>query len=73
MIFYTDGVTEAMNSEEEEFGLDPLSEFFRTNPPENPEETTAAVFDAVVNAFAGEMAQSDDITCLVLHCNEASS
>ena len=64
VIFYTDGVTEAMNSEEEEFGLDPLSEFFRTNPPENPEETTAAVFDAV-NAFAGEMAQSDDITCLV--------
>ena len=72
VIFYTDGVTEAMNSEEEEFGLGPLSEFFRTNPPENPEETTAAVFDAV-NAFAGEMAQSDDITCLVLHCNEASS
>ena len=72
VIFYTDGVTEAMNSEEEEFGLDPLSEFFRTNPPENPEETTAAVFDAV-NAFAGEMAQSDDITCLVLYCNEASS
>ncbi len=72
VIFYTDGVTEAMNSEEEEFGLDPLSEFFRTNPPENPEETAAAVFDAV-NAFAGEMAQSDDITCLVLHCNEASS
>ena len=72
VIFYTDGVTEAMNSEKEEFGLDPLSEFFRTNPPENPEETTAAVFDAV-NAFAGEMAQSDDITCLVLHCNEASS
>ena len=72
VIFYTDGVTEAMNSEEEEFGLDPLSEFFRTNPPKNPEETTAAVFDAV-NAFAGEMAQSDDITCLVFHCNEASS
>ncbi len=72
VIFYTDGVTEAMNSEEEEFGLDALSEFFRTNPPENPEETTAAVFDAV-NAFAGEAPQSDDITCLVLHCNEASS
>ena len=72
VIFYTDGVTEAINSEEEEFGLDPLSEFFRTNPPENPEETTAAVFDAV-NAFAGEAPQSDDITCLVLHCSEASS
>ena len=72
IIFYTDGVTEAMNGEEEQFGLDPLSEFFRTNPPRNPEETTAAIFEAV-NAFAGEAPQSDDITCLVLHCSEASS
>ena len=72
IIFYTDGVTEAMNGEEEQFGLDPLSEFFRTNPPRNPGETTAAIFEAV-NAFAGEAPQSDDITCLVLHCNEASS
>ena len=72
IIFYTDGVTEAMNGEQEQFGLDPLSEFFRTNPPRNPEETTAAIFEAV-NAFAGEAPQSDDITCLVLHCNEASS
>ena len=72
IIFYTDGVTEAMNGEEEQFGLAPLSEFFRTNPPRNPEETTAAIFEAV-NAFAGEAPQSDDITCLVLHCSEASS
>ena len=72
VVFYTDGVTEAMNGEEEQFGLDPLSEFFRTNPPRDPEETTAAIFEAV-NAFAGETPQSDDITCLVLHCNEASS
>ena len=72
IIFYTDGVTEAMNGEQEQFGLDPLSEFFRTNPPRNPEETTAAIFEDV-NAFAGEAPQSDDITCLVLHCSEASS
>ena len=72
VIFYTDGVTEAMNGEEEQFGLDPLSEFFQTNPPRDPEETTAAVFEAV-NAFAGETPQSDDITCLVLYCDEASS
>ena len=72
IIFYTDGVTEAMNAEEEQFGLDPLSEFFQTNPPRDPEETTAAVFEAV-NAFAGETPQSDDITCLVLYCDEASS
>ncbi len=71
VIFYTDGVTEAMNSEDEEFGLDSLSQFFQANPPRDPEETTAAVFEAV-NAFAGETPQSDDITCLVLYCNEAS-
>ena len=72
VIFYTDGVTEAMNSEEEQFGLDPLREFFQTNPPRDPEETTATVFEAI-NAFAGETPQSDDITCLVLYCNEDSS
>ena len=72
VVLYTDGVTEAMNAEEEEFGLDPLMERFKGTPPSDPEETTAAVFDAV-NAFAGETAQSDDITCLVLHCREGSS
>ena len=72
VIFYTDGVTEAMNGEEEQFGLDPLSEFFQTKPPRDPEETTAAVFEAVT-AFAGETPQSDDITCLVLYCNEDTS
>ena len=71
VVLYTDGVTEAMNAEEEEFGLDPLTERFNANPPSDPEETTAAVFDAV-NTFAGETPQSDDITCLVLHCREGS-
>ena len=72
VIFYTDGVTEAMNGEEEQFGLDHLCEFFQANPPEDPEKTTAAVFEAI-NTFAGETPQSDDITCLVLHCSETSS
>ncbi len=72
VILYTDGVTEAMNADEEEFGLDPLMERFNANPPSDPEETTTVVFDAV-NTFAGEMPQSDDITCLVLHCREEPS
>ncbi len=72
VIFYTDGVTEAMNSEDEEFGLGPLTEFFRENPPRDPEETTEAVFEAI-NAFSGGTSQSDDITCLVLRCGETSS
>ncbi len=71
VIFYTDGVTEAMNGEEEQFGLDPLSEFFQANPPQDPEQATAAVFEAV-NSFAGDTPQFDDITCLVLQCREDS-
>ena len=72
VIFYTDGVTEAMNADEEEFGLKPLAELFRANPPKDPENATAAVFEAV-NDFAGDTPQSDDITCLTLCCCEASS
>ena len=71
VIFYTDGVTEAMNGKGEEFGLGPLSQFFMANPPQDPEKTTADVFEAV-NAFAGDTPQSDDITCLAFYCNETS-
>ena len=68
VFFYTDGVTEAMNDAEEEFGLDTLREQLHASPPEDPEKATEMVFEAV-NAFAGETPQSDDITCLVLHCS----
>jgi sigma-B regulation protein RsbU (phosphoserine phosphatase) len=71
VIFYTDGVTEAMNGAGEQFGLDPISKLFEANPPQDPEKATAAVFEAV-NAFAGENPQSDDITCLVFCCSETS-
>ena len=68
VLFYTDGVTEAMNDAEEEFGLDTLRDQLHASPPEDPEKATEMVFEAV-NAFAGETPQSDDITCLVLHCS----
>ena len=69
VLFYTDGVTEAMNNAEEEFGLDTLRRQLEADPPEDPENATAVVFEAV-NAFAGDTPQSDDITCLVLHCSK---
>ena len=67
VIFYTDGVTEAMNGEGEQFGLDTVCQHFEADPPQDPEKATAAVFEAV-NTFAGETPQSDDITCLALCC-----
>ena len=64
-VMYTDGVTEAMNAENEEFGVERLQAVFEERRPEDAREVSEAVFDAV-HAFAGDTPQSDDITCLIL-------
>ena len=66
LLLYTDGVTEAMNSDREEFGMERLRELFASEPPTGPREASTAVFEAV-HAFAGDSPQSDDITCLTLY------
>ena len=65
LVLYTDGVSEAMNSEGEEFGMDRFREVFVKNPPSSARVTNEAILQAV-NDFAGETPQSDDVTCLVL-------
>ena len=70
IVLYTDGVTEAMNAEGEEFGLDRLRNLFTNSPPKSPKETNTAIFEAV-SAFAGETPQSDDITCLAFRRSES--
>ena len=69
VFLYTDGVTEAMNADSEEFGMARLREIFATAPPRNAQEANAAVFEAV-GVFAGDTPQSDDITCMTFHRNE---
>jgi sigma-B regulation protein RsbU (phosphoserine phosphatase) len=64
-IFYTDGVTEAMNSDGEEFGVERLRQVFADSPHRDCQAATEAVFQAV-SAFAGSHPQSDDITCVAL-------
>ena len=64
VILYTDGITEAFNSQGELFGLDRLCQIFREKQPDDVQETSKMVFDAV-NEFAGEEPQSDDQACLV--------
>ncbi len=65
LVLYTDGVTEAMNAEGEEFGMDRLQGVFSESRPETPEAANRAVFKAV-HDFAGETPQSDDITCVTV-------
>ena len=70
VVFYTDGVTEAMNIQNDEFGTEGLRAIFATSPPPNLEEANSAIFEAV-HAFAGDMPQSDDITCVTLWRRES--
>ena len=65
VILYTDGVTEAINSEEEQLGLSRLRETFELNPPTSAEDAGKRVIN-LVNEFAGDVPQFDDTTCLVL-------
>ncbi len=69
LILYTDGVTEAMNGDYEEFGIEPLQEIFAAAPPKSAKEATEMVFNAI-KEFVGDTPQSDDITCLVIRRSE---
>jgi sigma-B regulation protein RsbU (phosphoserine phosphatase) len=65
LVLYTDGVTEAMNADEEEFGVERLQDIFKQSNPHEAHAITRLIFDAV-DTFAGDTPQSDDVTCLTL-------
>lgn len=65
LVLYSDGITEAMNSEEEEFGIDRLVEVAGENRQKTASEIVRAVLEAV-EKHAGETSQSDDITLMVI-------
>jgi serine phosphatase len=65
LVLYTDGVTEAINDHEEEFGEERLVKVIT----ENRGESAATILDrilAAITAFAGDRPQHDDITLLIL-------
>ena len=72
LVLYTDGVTEAMNSGNEQFGLERLREIFTGAPPKSVREAIDWVF-AAVSDFAGDAPQFDDVTCLAMHRSESGT
>ncbi|MCY4453832.1 MAG: SpoIIE family protein phosphatase [Immundisolibacterales bacterium] len=62
---FTDGVTEALNEAEEEFGNDRVHETISGVDPGPAREAVEALVRTVVR-FSGEAEQFDDLTCLVL-------
>lgn len=62
---FTDGIPEAMNAREEEFGDESLERVVLTCRDQSPEELTESVMQEV-KRFIGEVSPSDDTTLLVL-------
>ena len=65
LLLYTDGVTEAINTEEKEYGEERLEALLRNNSQTDCQQLIDNV-KADVKAFAGEAEQSDDITLLAI-------
>jgi len=67
LVMFTDGVTEAMNVQNEEFGEERLEDTLAEVTLHNCQQMVEAI-KADVAAFAGDAEQSDDITVLALKC-----
>ena len=65
VVFYTDGVTDALNESEEEFGLQRLINIACLHRHQTAEEIVEAIQDAV-DEFAGQTPQFDDLTLVVI-------
>ena len=63
LLFFTDGLTEAMNSDGEEFGEERVIEVVRRAPRATAEEVVAAIRQAV-DEHRGDTEVSDDFTLL---------
>ena len=64
-LLYTDGITETMNTNQEEFGSDRLGEVLRSFSNERPDRMLDMVMERL-RMFRGPLAVSDDLTMLAL-------
>ncbi|MCH8964538.1 MAG: SpoIIE family protein phosphatase [Planctomycetes bacterium] len=65
LFFYTDGLNEALNTREEEFGIDRIHETLRKYADAPPQELLKNMRQAVTD-FSGDVPQGDDITMLAI-------
>ena len=67
VLFFTDGITDAMNAREEPFGPKRLVRLCAQQPEASPGELLERIFAGVAEFSQGQ-AQHDDMTAAVLHC-----
>lgn len=65
IVFYTDGITEAINAQAELFGEARLKATIAANPQAAPQQMLDAIMNAV-DAFVGDTPQVDDMTLLII-------
>lgn len=64
-VFYSDGVTEAQNADGEQYGVDRMLTFMRTNNA-LPPEVFITTLRTDLSAFTGAAEFADDLTCVVV-------
>lgn len=69
LLLYTDGITEAMNAEEEEFGEERLIKILKENKDKNVYEIRKNIIQSV-QRFSLRKAQDDDMTLLICKFEE---
>jgi phosphoserine phosphatase RsbU/P len=65
MVFYTDGIVEAMNEKEEIFGFERLLDVVKSGAEMSADELLKMILDKV-NGFVGSAEQHDDLTVIVV-------
>ena len=65
VVIYTDGLTEARNIKEEEFGEDRLTELIKSHPIQSAEELLQRIKNGYFT-FTGRAEPHDDLTCMVI-------
>ena len=65
VLLYTDGVREALGAEEEEFGMERMSEVFRLAAPLGSEVVLNRMQEEL-RQFTGDGPQMDDITLVAI-------
>jgi sigma-B regulation protein RsbU (phosphoserine phosphatase) len=72
LISFTDGVTEAENSQQELYGEERLKDFILANAHKSSEQLIELLIEDL-RSFVGDADQSDDITLLLLNKIRSSS
>ncbi len=71
LILYTDGVSEAIDAEQQPFGEDRLKSILASHAGDSPEEIVSAIAEAV-SSFAGAEPQADDFAIVAVARERAS-